>query len=242
MSRNGAYSALGGFFEYLNRDCGYEQWSQYLIETLRSLGAGRTGCDIGCGNGYFTRALHKAGYDMKGMDISPEMLSKAVTLAKEQGASIEYLCGDIRKLDIKPRCDFITAINDCINYVPQSELCRAFAGVYKSLKPCGVFIFDISSAEKLKNTLGNNLFADTDENVSYIWQNFLSDSRVDMDITVFYRQSGGVYARLDESQTQYIHEEKDVLKALGSVGFTVETRGHLGGSKEERINFICKKG
>ena len=46
-----SYSALGRWFEYLNDDCGYEQWSQYLIDTLKNLGAGVQGVDIGCGKG-----------------------------------------------------------------------------------------------------------------------------------------------------------------------------------------------
>ena len=48
---NDGYSALGGKFEYLNSDCDYEKWSQYLINTLQGLGAGPRGIDIGCGNG-----------------------------------------------------------------------------------------------------------------------------------------------------------------------------------------------
>ena len=83
--RKSAYTALGGVFEYLTSDCGYEEWSQYLIRRLEELKAGREGVDVGCGNGYFTRALFKAGYEVKGMDISPEMLSKAVELSLKEG-------------------------------------------------------------------------------------------------------------------------------------------------------------
>lgn len=77
-----SYAALGGKFEYLNSDCGYDKWSQYLIKTLEELGAGACGADIGCGNGYFTRALYKAGKEVCGVDISPEMLQKARELAR----------------------------------------------------------------------------------------------------------------------------------------------------------------
>lgn len=35
---SGIYSALGGVFEYFNDDCGYDKWSQYLIERINSLG------------------------------------------------------------------------------------------------------------------------------------------------------------------------------------------------------------
>ena len=52
---NKSYAAIGERFEYLNSDCGYEQWSQYLIETLDSLGAGARGLDIGWGNGRGSR-------------------------------------------------------------------------------------------------------------------------------------------------------------------------------------------
>ena len=241
MTKGKAYSALGGAFEYLNNDCGYDEWSQYLINKLKSLGAGRTGLDIGCGNGYFTRALIRAGYDVKGVDISEEMLSTATELARQEGVRAEFLCGDITKLKVIGKPDFIVAINDCLNYIPQAKLKTAFSKTYQNLKKGGVFIFDISSEEKLKNDLGNNFFADDGEDITYLWFNTLNGDSVDMDITVFTRAADGKYERADERQTQYIHGETAIIEELKAVGFTVETEGHLGGSKEKRINFICRK-
>ena len=87
---NDGYSALGGKFEYLNSDCDYEKWSQYLIKTLEGLGAGPRGIDIGCGNGYFTRALYRAGYDVVGIDISHAMLNVAARKAAEEGTPCEF--------------------------------------------------------------------------------------------------------------------------------------------------------
>ncbi len=241
MSAGKPYSALGGAFEYLNDDCGYDEWSQYLINKIKSLGAGRTGLDIGCGNGYFTRALVRAGYDVKGMDISEEMLSRAVEIARREGVKAEFLCGDITKLKLNAKLDFIVAVNDCLNYVPQSKLFTTFSKVKSNLKKGGVFIFDISSEEKLKKDIGNNLFADDGEEVTYLWFNTLKEDRVEMDITVFTRGWDGKYTRADEVQTQYIHSESAVISALQDAGFTVQTEGHLGGTKDKRINFICRR-
>ena len=106
MSNNLPYSALGGVFEYLNDDCGYEQWSQYLIDTLKNLGAGVQGVDIGCGNGYFTRALIRAGYRTLGVDVSPEMLNRAQEISFKEGVRTEFLLGDITKLTINGKVDF----------------------------------------------------------------------------------------------------------------------------------------
>lgn len=241
MKVNEAYSALGGVFEYLNYDCGYEQWSQYLIEKLRSLNVGRLGVDIGCGNGYFTRALYKAGYDVKGIDVSEQMLSKAVQLARKEGVNAEFWLGDITKLKLNFKPDFIIAVNDCINYISGDKLKKTFEKAYKALKRGGAFIFDISSERKLKGILGDNIFADDGEDITYLWFNTLKEDRVEMDITVFFRQADGTYSRADERQTQYIHGETEILSILKEVGFEAEAEGHLGGSKDERINFICRK-
>ena len=237
----GAYSALGGAFEYFNDDCGYEQWSQYLINKLRALNAGNTGVDIGCGNGYFTRALYKAGFCVTGLDISPQMLSAATELAAKERVKADFLLQDILKLELNFKPDFATAVNDCINYIPPEKLKTAFSRVYKCLKKGGIFIFDISSEQKLRHIVGDNLFARDFDNATLLWFNTLYNDRVEMEITVFTRRADGSYTRADERQTQYIHTEENVTEVLRSVGFSVAAEGHLGGGKEERINFICTK-
>ena len=236
-----SYSALGRWFEYLNDDCGYEQWSQYLIKKLGEYPVGAKGLDIGCGNGYFTRALKKEGYDVLGVDKSPEMLSRAQEFSFKEGVRVEFLLGDITKLKLPGKCDFAVAVNDCLNYVKKSDLKSAFTRVHSCLKKGGTFIFDISSAQKLKNTLGNNLFAEDREDITYLWFNTLSGDSVTMDLTFFVLEKNGKYTRYDERHVQYIHEEEDIIKALNECGFSVESEGHLGKEKRERINFICKK-
>ncbi len=240
---SGAYSALGSVFEYLNDDCGYEKWSQYLIERLRALGvaAGECGADVGCGNGYFTRALYKAGYDVCGVDISAEMLNRAVELARGEGIGARFILQNIISLNLDYKCGFITAVNDCINYVPKNKLCAAFKRVYANLKKGGVFIFDISSERKLKEVIGSNVFCEDREGLTYLWFNTLGEDKVDMDITVFKLERDGRYSRFDERQTQYIYGENEIFTALKEVGFTAESEGHLGGDKLQRINFICRK-
>ena len=238
---DGAYSAIGGIFERLNKDCGYFEWSQYLIEELKCEGAGVKGVDIGCGNGYFTRALERAGYDMMGIDCSPEMLSEALNIARKEGIRATFLQGDITKFALGFKADFIVAVNDVINYIPKSELERTFKKVYSNLRKGGIFIFDISTEYKLCEVLGNNLFCEDEEDYSLIWFNTLLDDRVEMNLTLFSAVGGGVYSRKDESHIQYIHRESELVEILQNAGFSVKCEGHLGGEKKLRINFICKK-
>lgn len=236
-----SYSALGRWFEYLNDDCDYGQWSQYLIDLVKTRASGLSGLDIGCGNGYFTRAFIKEGFSVRGVDISPQMLDTAKTLALKEGVKAEFLLGDITKLKLNAKVDFAVAVNDCLNYVPRQKLKSAFSRVHANLKKGGIFIFDISSVQKLKNVLGNNLFAEDRDDITYLWFNTLEEDRVIFDITVFVRQSDGSYTRSDERQVQYIHEESTVVSALKEAGFNVKSEGHLGKDKRERINFICTR-
>src|SRR5690625_5512942 len=66
--------------------------------------------DIGCGDGYASYQLYKAGYDIVGMDISNEMIA----LAKERldKEEITFLQGDLIDLPFADNsCDGLMAIN-----------------------------------------------------------------------------------------------------------------------------------
>ena len=140
MKRQSAYVHLAKWFEYLNDDCDYENWSQYLIAKLKKYPVS-TGIDVGCGGGWFTRAFTRAGYLTTGLDSSPQMLDFAQSKALEEGVRGEYLLGDITSKKLPKRFDFATAINDLVNYVPKSKLVSAFKNVSGALKKDGVFLF-----------------------------------------------------------------------------------------------------
>ena len=107
---SGAYSALAAWFEYLNADCDYEKWSQYLYGRLLSLGVKEgKGLDIGCGSGAFTRAFARLGFDMTGYDCSAEMLARAEQLGA--GGRVRYILSDARKVRVLGgRADFALCV------------------------------------------------------------------------------------------------------------------------------------
>ena len=59
--KNNAYSALAPHYEKLITSCDYEQWSQYVYNKVVEYAPIKTGCDIACGSGYFTRFMKKSG-------------------------------------------------------------------------------------------------------------------------------------------------------------------------------------
>ena len=239
-----AYSALAPHYEKLITNCDYEQWSQYVYEKLKVYSRGEKGCDCACGSGYFTRFLKKSGFDVYGVDSSETMLLEANRLSAEQKIPVQYLLQDIKKFKTFEKLDFITVINDGFNYLSASGLKSALKSFNKALLKGGVLLFDISSEYKLKNVLGNNLYGEDTDDVTYLWFNTLNDDSVKMELTFFVKQ-GENYVRKDESHIQYIHKTEDIKALLLECGFDlVEISGHLGeplNDKSQRINFIAIK-
>ncbi len=238
-----AYDSLADWFESLNDDCDYPKWSQYFIDGLAALGAGRDGLEMGCGSGAFCRALTRSGYTMTGVDSSEAMLSRAAFLAGKEGLSIPFYRGDARTFRARHAYDFILSPNDCMNYLAPEDLPRAFAAAYRNLKKGGIFWFDISSPCKLRGKVANTISADDRDDVTYLA--FCTDEgdRVRLEVTLFVRE-GDVYRRYDETHIEYIHEENAVCSALAEAGFGIlRVEGHLGEPKEgsDRLNFLCRK-
>ncbi len=244
MEKRSAYANLAKWFEYLNDDCGYENWSQYFITRLREYPL-VYGLDVGCGGGWFTRAFQRAGYQMTGLDISPEMLDFAQAQAMKEGSRSEYLLGDIVKFRSPKKYDFATAINDCVNYIPKDKLLSAFKKVSAALKKGGIVLFDISSEKKFREKIANTVSVDDRDEVTYMSFNREEADGVTMEVTLFCRQADGSYLREEEVHRQYRYSEEEIVSALKESGFTLLlVEGHLGEEKSvsDRIQFIARKG
>ena len=243
MERQTAYVNLAKWFEYLNDDCGYENWSQYLIAKLKKHPV-KAGLDVGCGGGWFTRAFSRVGYTVTGLDKSSQMLDFAQAKAIEEGLRGEYILGDIASMKLPKRFDFATAINDCVNYIPKNKLVSAFKNISGALKKGGVFLFDISSPRKFNEKIANTVSVDDREEITYLAFNRVCENEVTMEVTLFSKRADGTYERADETHVQYIYTEEEIIGALEKAGFSlVEAEGHLGEQKSQsdRICFLAVK-
>lgn len=243
MERKTAYSTLAEWFEYLNDDCDYEQWSQYLIKTLSAYPLD-TGLDVGCGGGYFTRALQRHGYQMTGMDVSAEMLDKAQRTAFSEGVRSEYILGDVSKGKIARKYSFVTAINDCFNYVEKGRLKTALKNVYGALKKGGIFLFDVSSEKKFREKFMDAVNVDDRDDVTYFSFARLDGEIATLDVTLYVKGKDRKYERFDERHVQYVYTEAELSAALEEIGFTVlRVEGHLGENKSisDRLVFLAQK-
>ncbi len=243
MASNKAYSVLSKIYDRLMEDVQIN-WANHIVELLNANAKGHTGLDLACGSGYFTRAIKRNGYDVTGVDISPEMLTLAQELSSKERLNINYLNQDISKLKVFKKVDFLTIINDGVNYIDPESLQKAFKAFYASLVPSGVLIFDFSSEYKLKNVIGNNLFGEDYEDFSYLWFNKLYENKIEMDLTIFTKV-GDLYKKEEETHIQYIHSLDFILNSLKKAGFTkISVNGVIDGfidEKTQRMEIVAVK-
>ena len=82
----GSYEFLAGCYDELTYDVGYSAWADYIEAHFRKRGLpGKTVLDLACGTGSLTRELALRGYEMIGVDRSPEMLSEAAEKNRDAG-------------------------------------------------------------------------------------------------------------------------------------------------------------
>ena len=219
-------------------DFDYGAYVEFIKDKLSGEGA-----DIACGSGEITVRLAKAGCRMTGIDLSEEMLNVARDKARREGLDVKWVRQDIVQLELAHKVDFITAVCDGFNYVPQNRLGAVLDRIRANLKEGGTLVFDVSSEYKLRNILADNLFCEDYDDVTYIWQNTLKRDCVDMDVDFFEKTQSGLYRRVEETHRQFIHTQEKIESLLKDKWTWQVYDGEKFGKvsqKSKRLLFICK--
>jgi arsenite methyltransferase len=107
--------------------------------SLGRLAPGEEVLDIGCGAGTDTlvaaQMVAPAG-KVTGIDMTPEMLSRARAAATEMGAqNVEFVEGDVEKLPFAPETFDVAISNGVIDLIPDKD--AIFSEIFRVLRPGG---------------------------------------------------------------------------------------------------------
>lgn len=240
------YKNLSKYYQGLILDKDYDGWTDYMLSVVKNSLSFGSGYDVGAGTGIFTRKLKKAGYKVVGVDISQEMLAVAKDLSLKENLNINYLKADMRTLKTFEKLDFITCVNDGLNYISQKDVSKTFSAFSKCLKKGGILLFDISTEYKLSNVLNGNMYGSDDEDLSYVWlSEYDSDTKsLNMNLS-FFEKVGEFYKRYDEQQVEYAHDVNALSNLLSANSFEViSITGAFGeelSSNSQRAVFLARK-
>ena len=213
------YDLLAPFYDAINAEIDYKKWADFIEKIFKKecKSTPELVLDLGCGTGKMTLELASRGYDMTGIDYSPEMLDIARTAAEEYGNDILWLCQDMREFELYGTVDAIVCCLDCINHLESAkDLESCFKLVHNYLNPDGIFIFDINARYKFENIYSNNTYTMEENGAVCIWENdYDPDSQIcDFYITLFKECADGRYKRYDEQQSERMYPLADIKSSL----------------------------
>ena len=245
-----SYEALAGSYDVLTYDVHYAAWADYIEKQFARRGIpGKTVLDLACGTGSLTWELARRGYEMIGVDRSPEMLAQAAEKADDVLIPPLFLCQTMEKLDLYGTIDACVCCLDSVNYVTlPKKLARAFQRVHLFLMPGGLFLFDVNTPEKLES-LDGQVFLDEKEDVYCVWRaEYSRRSRICsyyMDIFQLDGQTGQ-WERGVELHQERAYTVQELTELLKRAGFRdIRTYGALKlrapAAAEGRIFFVARK-
>ncbi len=131
---------IDGFYKSHPTD---EHVREVMVDSLRSAMACGSVLDVGCGTGDITVALHDAGFDVSGLDISPGMLEVFRENAADR--AIPVIIGDIFDMPApEHQYDAATCRYVFSHYHDFGRLLGAIAG---HVRVGGVIVFDSFSRD-----------------------------------------------------------------------------------------------
>ena len=232
---------------------GQRQFGQRLADAIMADPAigmfdGARIADLACGTGAAALRFAAAGFDVAGVDRSPQMLDRAKQSALDEGVHVEWLLQDLRDLALPQPFDFATCVYDSLNYVlREQELTRIFERVAQSLSPGGKFIFDLNSKRRLSEGWADETFVAADEPDLFVvyrstWDEESSCSP--LQLTAFLRRDDcRTWERFDEDHVErgyLITEIETLLRAAGFASIDIREfharTGDLSGQGSERSN------
>ena len=188
------YSTLAGIYhEMYQHIFDYDKEFNFYDSLLKRNGC-RAVLEIGCGSGMLARRFMKNGYDYLGLDLFNEMLD----IARKETGSERFIQCDMRNLTFKSQFDAVLITGRSLAYITENQgILDTLRGVYRALKPNGIFIFDIFEA----NGIFDN-FNDFEQTIEHGDKKIKRISRLKKNL-----QTGWTY----DWHARYIIEQHDVI-------------------------------
>ena len=223
---NESYSILALHYDSLMEEIDYDAWADFIrrIFIENGITEGMSVLDCACGTGQMTCRLSKMGYDMIGVDLSEQMLSRAQALCAAEGYSPLLIRQDMSELDLYGTVKGAICCLDSVNYLTRAgQLERFFALMHNYVEKDGIFIFDLNTRKKFEEIYADNAYVLEDERVLLAWQNDYNPKTklCTFDLSFFVRQKDGRYIRQNEIQRERYYPSSTVKRLLKKQGFEI---------------------
>lgn len=244
------YNIFARYYDGLTKNINYQDLAEYFHTIIKKYEGKENGIllDLACGTGNVSEEMSRLGYDVIGVDNSEEMLNRAFEKKYDSGLNVQYICQDMRKLDMFGTIDVTICVLDSINHLDSLEdITQIFSRVSLFSEPNGLFIFDVNTKYKHEKVLANNIFIYETDDIYCVWENSYQKETNEVKINLeFFERNGSIYKRYSENFSEKAYDIANLDKALLDNKF--EILAHYDGfslnslnNKSERIVFVARK-
>lgn len=142
------FDVYAAYYDLLYRNKDYAAETEYVASHIRrnAPGASRI-LELGCGTGGHAVHMAQRGYVVHGIDLSEEMLSRALkrkeALPPEVAARLSFRRGDVRTVRTGEKYDAVVSLFHVMSYqVTNVDIAAAFETACSHLCSGGLFLFD----------------------------------------------------------------------------------------------------
>ena len=173
--------------------------------------------DVCCGTGYLAGLLAGRGFQVAGIDASPEMIAHA----RRNVPAAAFQVGDAAEARAEGEFDAAVSTFDSLNHILDAgRLAAAFRNTADALRPGAPFLFDVLFEEAYQTKWGENFALVRDDHVLVITgSGYNPAERLAQCTLTMFRQLEGEWRRADTTVRERCYTPAEIDRALSDAGF-----------------------
>lgn len=195
----------------------------FLIDKLKLTGNKRI-LDLACGFGRHSLEFARRGYDVTGVDITPEYVDYATKQAQAENLNARFICSDIRQVSFDNEFDVVLNMADgAIGYLEnEEENLKIFRVISKALKTGGTHFMDIMNGSYAETHFPCKLWDEGEKSLTL--SNFEWDKQTK---TLIYGQISYLYGQplykpeITEGNTIRLYSLDEIKSIFNDLGMSV---------------------
>jgi SAM-dependent methyltransferase len=186
-----------------------------FLERALELHRGERVLDIPCGFGRHSVELAARGYQVTGVDISPEMIELARKHAISAGLKIEWRTSDMRDVSWESEFDAVFCFGNSFGYLDPEGTRDSIRAISRALKPGARFTFDYGmAAECILPRLREREWAPVDD-LLFLEENQYDVSESCIQTTYSFIRHGKIEVRTGFQWVYTVREIRQMLQEQG---------------------------
>ncbi|MCF7911806.1 MAG: class I SAM-dependent methyltransferase [Candidatus Cloacimonetes bacterium] len=230
-----AYSLFARYYDEYMAHVDYDSWVNFVLQRYRRSHKHNPErvLELACGTGNIASRLVQRGLVVDATDISAAMLQ----IARTKPFAANYHQADMLEPSGISEYDIILLLFDSLNYLKHPEdIPKLLTNVSNSLKPGGMFIFDISTIRNCQENFDGFVNIEDNEQGYVIHESeFDREKLLQSNHITFFIPEGNLYQRYDEHHIQKIYTVANIIEYIKEAGLKLLGVYRLAGENSHKV-------